>query len=95
MAVAARVAANRRRVQDLRSVLELQALRPSNPDDAEQTSSLLARSGLAAERAFGETSAVERLRATLDRSDWTLSAGEFAVVSAFCARRCDRSRFDR
>jgi len=81
-AVTARVAANRRRVRDLREVLELQALAPARPEYAEQTSSLLARSGLAAERAFSENSTFDRLRSVLDRSDWTLSAGEFAVVSA-------------
>jgi tight adherence protein B len=84
-AVMGRVAANRRRVRDLRAVLELQALGPARPEDAEQTSSLLARSGLAAERALGEASSLERLRGVLDRSDWRLSAGEFAVVSAVIA----------
>ena len=81
IAVAARVAANRRKVHDLREVLELQALLPAQPDNAAQTSSLLARSGLAAERALAENTTFERLRSVLDRSDWTLSAGEFAIVS--------------
>jgi tight adherence protein B len=85
IAVFARHAANQRRVRDLRAVLELQALGPANPDNAERTSSLLARSGLAAERALGEASVLERLHAVLDRSDWKLSAGEFAVVSAVIA----------
>lgn len=75
----------RRRVRDLRAVLDLQALSPAHVDDAEQTSSLLARSGILAERALGEASLLQRLRHVLDRSDWTLRPGEFAVVSAVVA----------
>jgi len=73
--------AKRRRVRDLRTVLDLQSLQPSTPGDAESTSSLLARSGMLAERALGEASLLARFSAVLERSDWTLSAGEFAVVS--------------
>ena len=82
VAVIGREHANRRRVRDLRAVLDLQALTPARPGDAEKTSSLLARSGLVAERALGEASVLARFAHVLDRSDWTLSAGEFAVVSA-------------
>jgi tight adherence protein B len=81
VAVLGRHRANRRRVRDLRAVLDLNSLLPSRPEDAEQTSSLLARSGLVAERALGEASVLARCAHVLDRSDWTLSAGEFAVVS--------------
>jgi tight adherence protein B len=81
-AVIARNAANGRRVRDLRSVLELQTLSSPHPDDADATSSLLARSGVVAERALGEASVLARIATLLDRSDWTLTAGEFAVTTA-------------
>lgn len=77
-----KVRADSRQVRDLRAVLDLQSLTPSRPELAEETSSLLARSGLMAERALGEASVFARCAHVLDRSDWTLSAGEFAVVSA-------------
>ena len=53
-AVAARVAARQRQVEDLRAALELQALSPAKPENAERTSKLLARSGLAAEKALAD-----------------------------------------
>jgi tight adherence protein B len=80
-AVIARVTSNRRTVKDLRAALELQTLSPANPAHAERTSSLLARSGLAAEKAFADVDYLERIRQLLDRSDWSLTAGEFAVTS--------------
>jgi tight adherence protein B len=80
-----RAAAARRRVKDLRAVLELQTLEPADAAAAEQTSSLLARSGLAAERALGDVRVLDRIRHLLDRSDWSLTAGEFAVTSAVVA----------
>jgi tight adherence protein B len=80
-AVFARVASNQRRVKDLRAALDLQSLEPARPEDAERTSSLLARSGLAAERALGDVDLLQRIRSLLDRSDWTLTAGEFAVTT--------------
>ena len=80
-AVAARVAANQRRVQDLRAALDLQTLEPARPDNAERTSSLLARSGVAAERVLGDLNFLNRVRQLLDRSDWSLTAGEFAITS--------------
>ncbi|HWC35569.1 MAG TPA: type II secretion system F family protein [Mycobacteriales bacterium] len=85
MAIFARVAGNKRRVKDLRAALDLQALEPAHTDNAEHTSSLLARSGLAAERALGEIDFLERVRSLLDRSDWSLTAGEFAITSAAAA----------
>jgi tight adherence protein B len=78
-------ARNRRRLRDLRSALDLQALSPARPEDAEHTSSLLARSGLAAERALGDATWLHRVADLLDRSDWRLNAGEFAIVSAVVA----------
>ena len=82
VAVVGNERAKRRRVQDLRAVLDLQSLAPARPEDAEETSSLLMRSGLLAERALGGASTFHRLASVLDRSDWTLAPGEFAVVSA-------------
>lgn len=81
-AIVARNSANQRRVRDLRAVLDLQALSSPRPGDAAGTSSLLARSGVVAERAFGEASVLDRISSLLDRSDWTLTAGEFAVTTA-------------
>jgi tight adherence protein B len=82
VAVFARVAANQRRVQDLRAALDLQSLEPAKAENAERTSTLLARSGLAAERVLGDVDFLDRVRTLLDRSDWSLTAGEFAITSA-------------
>jgi tight adherence protein B len=84
-AVIARVTSNRRTVKDLRAALELQALSPARAENAERTSSLLARSGLAAEKALADVDFLERVRLLLDRSDWSLTAGEFAVTSGVAA----------
>ncbi len=85
IAIISRAAANKRKVSDLRAVLELQALSSAKPDDAEETSSLLARSGVVAERALGDATSLQKVSALLDRSDWSLRAGEFAVVTAVVA----------
>ena len=85
VAVVGNERAKRRRVHDLRAVLDLQSLTPARPEDADETSSLLARSGLLAERALGDRSVFHRLAAVLDRSDWTLASGEFAIVSLVSA----------
>ncbi|HVW80078.1 MAG TPA: type II secretion system F family protein [Mycobacteriales bacterium] len=82
LAVTARAAANRRRISDLRAALDLQAISPARPEDAPRTSALLARSGIAAEKALADVDFLDRVRQLLDRSDWTLTAGEFAVASA-------------
>jgi tight adherence protein B len=76
----ARVRLNGRRVRDLRQVLELQSVTAVAPADPEHTNSLLARSGLLAERALGDN-ALTWARRVLERSDWALSPGEFAVVT--------------
>jgi tight adherence protein B len=85
VAILARYAANQRRVSNLRSVLELQAMAPPKPEDSEQTSSLLARSGVVAERALGDAASLAKVRGILDQSDWSLTAGEFAVTTAIVA----------
>ncbi len=76
----ARDAAARRRVRDLRQAIDLYALDSPNADDAPQTSALLARSGLIAERALSERS-LARIKRVLERSDWALSPGEIVVIS--------------
>lgn len=80
IAFAARARATERRVRDLRQVLDLESLSSTAGADPHHTSTLLARSGLLAERALGE-GAQTWARRVLDRSDWALSAGEFAVVT--------------
>lgn len=85
VAVVGNERAKRRRVHDLRAVLDLQSLSPARPENADETSSLLVRSGLLAERALGGASVFHRLASVLDRSDWTLAPGEFAIVCAVTA----------
>lgn len=85
LAVTARVASSRRQIKDLRAALDLQMLSPARPEDAHKTSALLARSGVAAERALADASFLAKVRHLLDRSDWSLTAGEFAVASAGAA----------
>lgn len=85
IAVVGNERAKRRQLRNLRAVLDLNALSPARPEDADETSSLLARSGMLAERALGGGSVLHRLASLLDRSDWTLAPGEFAVVSAVTA----------
>lgn len=80
VATLARARADSRRVRDLRQVLDLESISPAAGSDPERTSSLLARSGLLAERALGDN-ALTWARRVLERSDWALSPGEFAVVT--------------
>jgi tight adherence protein B len=70
-----------RRVVDLRQELELTYLDDA-PKDAAEGSSLLARSGVIAERALAGTSLLGRLGEVVERSSWRVSPGELAVVSA-------------
>jgi tight adherence protein B len=85
LAVTARVASSRRQVADLRAALDLQSISPARPEDAQRTSALLARSGVAAEKALADVDFLDRVRHLLDRSDWSLTAGEFAITSAAVA----------
>ncbi len=80
MVFVARASAARRRVRDLRQAIDLYALDSPDVEDAPQTSALLARSGLIAERAMGERW-IARVKRVLERSDWALSPGELVVVS--------------
>lgn len=71
------------RVRDLRKVLDTysseEAAVPAQEDD--ELRRALAQTGRLAERAFSDTGVFVRIRATLARSDWTLSPGEFIAVS--------------
>jgi hypothetical protein len=75
---------DKRQVRDLRAVLEATYLDDRSPLSSEETSSLLARTGVAAEEAFKGVSFLGRVRDKIDRSDWTVSAGEFVVISVVC-----------
>jgi tight adherence protein B len=80
--VAAR-AKSSRRVKDLRAVLETFETAPGgHVQPTDDLRAALARTGRMAEKAFRDTGLLSRLRGTLARSDWTLSAGEFLAVSA-------------
>lgn len=72
---------DRRRVSDLRQVLELQYLEDERTLSAGEAGSLLARSGALAERALANTSSLSSLSALVQRSDWKLSPGEVVAVS--------------
>lgn len=73
----------RRKVKDLTALLESAYLeQPGSPDfEPAEVQRLLARTGTFAERTLGETGFMARLRSLVDRSDWTISAGELLVVS--------------
>ena len=72
---------DQRRVHDLRELLELSYLDDGTEMDPKQASSLLARSGAMAERALEGTSLLTRLRAVVERSDWTIRPGELVALS--------------
>lgn len=72
-----------RQVKDLRAVLEASYIDEDRPDP-DQIRTLLARSGAAAERAFAKTSFLARLKATVARSDWKVSAGELLAICVIC-----------
>lgn len=80
VAALARVRARQRQVRDLRAALDLESIGTGVAPDPQRTSSLLARSGLLAERALGDNT-LTWVRRVLERSDWALSPGEFAVVT--------------
>lgn len=81
--VVARHGRSARRVKNLRALLEATYIEEERPSD--EVSSLLARSGVAAERAFKGTRTLAKLKATVARSDWRLSAGELLAVCGFFA----------
>lgn len=72
-----------RRVSDLSAVLDTAFLdaRPLEGESGAELRAFLARSGRAAERALGRTGVFQRVRENLDRSDWTLSPGEFLAFT--------------
>jgi tight adherence protein B len=77
--VVAQRARSTRRVKDLRAVLEASYIEEDRPD-GDRIRVLLARTGVAAERAFASTSFLSRLRATVARSDWKVNAGELLAI---------------
>ncbi|HVL92798.1 MAG TPA: type II secretion system F family protein [Acidimicrobiales bacterium] len=77
--VVAQRARSARRVKDLRAVLEASYIEEDRPD-GDRIRVLLARTGVAAERAFASTSFLSRLRATVARSDWKVNAGELLAI---------------
>lgn len=83
IAVVASRSSNDLRVRDLRKVLDTYSSEdadvPAQEDD--ELRRALAQTGRLAERAFSDTGVFARIRATLARSDWTLSPGEFIAVS--------------
>lgn len=82
LATSAAVSRRGRQVADLRGALELQTLAAPDPRAAEETSKLLARSGLLAERVLGQDGGIlGRMTDKLERSDWSLAPGEFFVVT--------------
>ncbi|MGH9164759.1 MAG: type II secretion system F family protein [Acidimicrobiales bacterium] len=80
VAIAARRAKSSRQVKDLRALLEATYIEEDRPSG--EVSALLARSGLAAERAFRDTKVLANLKATVARSDWKINAGELLAVCA-------------
>lgn len=77
--VVAQWARSLRRIKNLRAVLDATYIDESRPD-ADQIRHLLARTGAVAERAFAKTSFLPRLKATVARSDWKVSAGELLAI---------------
>ncbi len=72
---------DQRSVGNLRELLEASYLDERPTLTSEETSSLLARTGIAAEEALKGTGLVASMRAVIDHSDWTVTAGEFLVIS--------------
>ena len=73
----------KRRVTDLTALLESAYLEQAGTSEFEpqEVQRLIARTGVLAERALGEIGFMGRLRRTVERSDWTISAGELVIVS--------------
>lgn len=76
---------DRRKVSDLRQVLEMRYLTDDEAIGAAEAGSLLTRTGAVAERALAGTGLLGRLGAVVERSDWKLSPGEVVAVSAFAS----------
>ena len=70
-----------RRVHNLSSLLDDYSGPTVDLEGNDDLRLALARTGRMAERAFAQTSVLDKVRRTLARSDWTLSAGEFVATS--------------
>ncbi|HVF54252.1 MAG TPA: type II secretion system F family protein [Actinomycetota bacterium] len=83
VAVIAMRARKERRVGDLRAVLEIAYSTPvTSPLETDEISGLLARSGAVADRALGRSSLFGVITDRVERSDWSISPGEFVALSA-------------
>lgn len=71
----------RRRVRNLRELVEVAYLESVDSESARETSKLLARAGLLTERALKDSGAFARLTSKIDRSDWQVAPGEFVSAS--------------
>ncbi len=73
-------ARRQRKVRNLKELIDVAYL-DSDPDKAAETSKLLARAGLLAEKALGSSGAFASITSKIDRSDWRVSSGEFVSAS--------------
>ncbi|MFP5297944.1 MAG: type II secretion system F family protein [Actinomycetota bacterium] len=70
-----------RRLHNLREVLDMVYEDGDTQMSSKELSTLLARAGVVAERAFGSTSIAGRVVSKIDRSDWQVGPGEFLAIS--------------
>ena len=80
-AIVAYQARKRRRVRNLRELVDTAYLETSSPETAKETSKILARAGLLTERALGKSGAFARVTSRIERSDWEVTPGEFIAAS--------------
>ena len=80
-AIVAYQARKRRRVRNLRELVDTAYLEPSSAETAKETSKILARAGLLTERALGKSGAFARVTSRIERSDWEVTPGEFIAAS--------------
>lgn len=74
-------ARKRRRVRNLRELVETAYLESGSGETAKETSKILARAGLLTERALGRSGAFARVTSRIERSDWEVTPGEFIAAS--------------
>ncbi len=74
----------RRRVSNLKVLLESAYMEQAGTAEHQSADiqKLLARTGLAAEYLFARASFFQKLKSKIERSNWTVTAGEFLAVSA-------------
>lgn len=74
-------ARKRRRVRNLRELVEVAYLENNSGERAKETSRILARAGLLTERALGKSGAFARVTTRIERSDWEVTPGEFIAAT--------------